>query len=121
MASVRLIVLASLTTLVLAGTAAAEPMSAGAVLIRQPGTADAAPVAGAATLRVLARSGARVEQAALDASSGDPAFDAVALRSVWRWRYVPAFTGDSASAEWLLVRFVSLAAPRPRTMRAAAR
>ena len=106
MARSSVIVFAILFTLIGPATAQAMPTIAGAVLIRQPGAADGAAAPGSATLRILARSGERVRAVALDTSSGDAGFDAAALNTVKRWRYVPALTGNSAEPEWLLVRLV---------------
>ncbi|MEI9885035.1 MAG: TonB family protein [Rhizomicrobium sp.] len=99
--------------------AAAGPVQAAAVVIRQPGAADIGRADGVAILRILARPGERIRQAALDSSSGNLAFDAAALRAVRRWRNVPAMTGGSAEPEWLLVRMVYRPAARP--IRAASR
>jgi TonB family protein len=97
----------------------ATPQIAAAVLIRQPGLLDGHPVPGAAVMRVLARPGERVREVALDASSGDAAFDDAALNTVRRWRYVPAFTTNSGAPEWLLIRLV--ARPEARFDRLSAR
>lgn len=105
----------------IAGASAAQamPAIAGAVLIRQPGTADAAATPGSAILRIFASSGERVREAALDTSSGNAAFDAAALQTVKRWRYVPTLTGNSA--EWLLVRLVGRPQPAARLARLSTR
>lgn len=102
-------------------TAGAAPLQAGAVLIRQPGANDAAHIDGVAILRILARPGEPIRQADLGASSGNAAFDAAALRAVRRWRYVPAWNGDSAEPEWLLVRMVYILPSAAHPIRAALR
>jgi TonB family protein len=119
MARSSVIVLAMLLAIV--GAAQARPSIAGAVLIRQPGATDGAATPGSATLRILARSGERVREVALDTSSGNAAFDAAALNTVKRWRYVPALTGNSTKPEWLLVRLVYQAEPAPRLARLSVR
>ena len=114
-----LMILAAVAFAAAATASVAAPFQAGAILIRQPGLSDAEHIDGVAILRILARPGERIRQADLDASSGNAAFDAAALRAVRRWRYVPALNGDSTEPEWLLVRMV-YAAPS-RLLRAAAR
>lgn len=99
--------------------AAAPPLVAGAVLISQPGTLEPEAAPGTAVLRVLASADGPVRDAALDLSSGDAAFDAAALDTVRRWRYVPVPTGKSSQPAWLLVRLISR--PTTRLARLSAR
>lgn len=115
------LVLAAAALALAASAADAAPLQAGAVLIRQPGSADSRHIDGVTTLRILARPGERIRQADLDASSGNAELDAAALRTVRRWRYVPAFHGDSLEPEWLLVRMVYVPSSAARLVRAARR
>ena len=121
MALARLSVAALAVWIGSCGLGVAAPVTAGVILIRQPSAADAAPAAGVTTLRVLARAGAPARVVEIGASSGDRAFDAAARSAVRRWRYVPALTGNFGRPEWILVRFISLYAPKAALVRAASR
>lgn len=58
---------------------------------------------GMARLRVLVGGDGRVQQIALESSSGFSRLDSAAMAAVRDWKFAPARRGDAAIAQWVIV------------------